>query len=225
VVSRTIGAMSLSKIWWSSAGQKVIAGVTGVALATWLFVHAAGNLTLFGGAEVIDRYAASLKAFGPILWAARLLLLFAFVAHVSAVTRLAKRARLARGASIGPTVRRSSTLAARSMRIGGGLLLVFIVFHLGHLTFGALHPDFRPEEPSHNLLRGLASTPVAAIYVGAALLVALHLVHGLRSALFALGRAAPKKTDRRALVLTSLAVVLALAFASVPASIWLGAIQ
>ena len=48
-----------------------------------------------------------------------------------------------------------STLASRTIRWGGALLLVFIIFHILHFTTGTVHPDFVELDPYHNVDHGV----------------------------------------------------------------------
>src|SRR6185369_13018042 len=82
---------------------------------------------------------------------------------------------------------RLASLAARAMRPGGVLLLAFVVYHLLHLTFGALHPTFRAGHVYANVATGLRPPTVAAVYIAAAALLGLHLFHGLWAAVRSLG--------------------------------------
>ena len=68
------------------------------------------------------------------------------------------------------------------MRVGGVLLIVFVAYHVLHLTFGVLHPHFLPGRVYDNVVAGLQPTGVAAVYVAAAALLGLHLFHGLWAA-------------------------------------------
>src|SRR6476620_11631669 len=65
------------------------------------------------------------------------------------------------------------------MRVGGGVLLLFIVLHLLHMTTGDLHPAFQAADVYGNLVRGLGSPWVVAGYELAAGALALHLRHGV----------------------------------------------
>ena len=48
-----------------------------------------------------------------------------------------------------------STLASRTMRIGGFFLLFFIVYHIGHFTTGTWHPAFSHTGVYGNVIRFL----------------------------------------------------------------------
>lgn len=209
--------------WWgSTVGRKALVAVSGLLLWAWVIAHVAGNLTLFSGPAAADGYAAALRKTPAVLWAVRAGLAAAAVVHVAGVVSLARAGRAARSRHHTRAARPVAALAARSMRVGGALLLAFVVYHLLHLTFGLFHPGFRPGSVYDNVVRGLGSVRVAAIYVAAVGLLGLHLFHGLWAAVRSLG-VWPEDAARRgrpAVALLSTAV--ALGFASVPLAVLAG---
>jgi succinate dehydrogenase / fumarate reductase cytochrome b subunit len=213
----------LVELWRSTVGRKALAAVSGLLLSAWVVLHAGGNLTLFRGAAVSDGYAATLRDVPAALWAVRLGLVAAAVVHVAAVTSLARVGRSARPRHVARTAPRTSTLAARSMRVGGVLLLTFVVYHVLHLTLGLAHPGFQPGRVYDNVVVGLRPAGVAAVYVGAAALLGLHLFHGLWATGVSLGlRLDAGATRRRPLVAALSAAAIALGFASVPLGVLVG---
>ena len=83
-----------------------------------------------------------------------------------------------------------TTFSARVMRWGGVLLVVFIIFHLLHLTAGAVgfHAgQFRHLAVYQNVTQAFTVWPVALFYVVAMGALCLHLDHGIWSMLQTLG--------------------------------------
>jgi succinate dehydrogenase / fumarate reductase cytochrome b subunit len=115
-----------------------------------------------------------------------------------------------------------AALAARSMRLGGALLLAFVVYHLLHLTLGLAHPDFHPGRVFANVVVGLRPAGVAAVYVLAAALLGLHLFHGLWAAARSLGVSPDAVSWRRRPAVAALSAAIALGFASVPVAVVAG---
>ena len=212
----------LRSLWKSTVGRKALVAVSGLSLGLWVVLHVLGNLTLFAGAEAADGYAAALRRAPAWLWAARAGLAAAAVVHVAGVLSLTRAGRAARPRHEMPPARRGSTLAARSMRVGGALLLAFVVYHLLHLTLGVAHPGFRPGHVHDNVVRGLAPPWVAAIYVGAAALLGLHLFHGLWSSARSLGLRPEAAAARRRPAVAAISTAVALGFAAVPVAILAG---
>ena len=66
----------------TSIGKKLMMAATGLSFIGFLVVHLAGNLTLYGGADAFNSYAAHLHALGPLLAVAEFVLLGLFVTHV-----------------------------------------------------------------------------------------------------------------------------------------------
>src|SRR3954469_19687494 len=117
----------------STIGKKIIMAVTGLIGIGFVIVHMAGNLQVFVGAEKINAYGALLH--GPLAeltWLLRIVLIVAVVLHVLMAWQLTQRAAAARAAGHHVRQPQVSTLASRTMRWGGVLLLLFIVLHILH---------------------------------------------------------------------------------------------
>jgi len=208
--------------WRSTVARKALVAVSGLALWSWVVLHVAGNLTLFSGPAVADGYAAALRRAPGWLWAARMGLAAAMVVHVAGVVSLARAGRAARPRHEPRLPQGTSALAARGMRIGGALLLAFVVYHLLHLTVGVLHPHFEPGRVYDNVVVGLRPARIAAIYVGAAALLGLHLLHGLWAAARSLGLRPDAAARRKRPAVAVLSAAVAAGFASVPLAVLAG---
>lgn len=198
--------------WQSSVGKKAVMAVTGLILVLYLITHVLANLLVFQGPDQINAYSAFLHGTGSALWAARVVLLAAAVLHIVAAVQLTARKRAARPVPYaGGRESQVSTLAARTIRWGGGLILVFLIYHILHFTTGSVHADFVAGDPYHNVASGFRHPLVALFYVLAMVAVGLHLYHGLWSSGRSLGMSppSPKPLHRR------LALVLA-------GFVWLG---
>src|SRR5919112_691494 len=202
----------LRLLWDSSVGKKVIIAVTGLIWVAYLITHMLANLLVFQGPAKINAYSAFLHGTGGALWGARLVLIAALVFHVIAAAQLAERRAEARpsryAAGREPQV---STWAARSIRWGGALILLFLVYHILHFTIGTAHPNFVEGNPYHNVAAGFRSLPVVVVYSLAMAVVGLHLYHGVWSSGRSLGVSPPSHRPLR----RTIALVLALL-------VWLG---
>jgi len=199
--------------------------LTGVILVAYLLTHVAANLLVFQGPDQINRYAAILHGTGAALWGARLVLLTAAVLHVVAAAQLTLRRQAARPVGYAAGRRpQVSTLASRTIRWGGGLLLVFLVYHILHFTTGTAHPEFIELNPYHNVATGFANPLVGLFYLVAMAALGLHLYHGIWSSGRSLGvsPASPRPLQRR--VALVLAVVVWLGFTAIVVAAWLGRI-
>ena len=175
--------------WRSTLGKKVVMGVTGLIMIGFVILHMAGNLQVFIGAEKLNAYGAMLH--GPlheVTLILRVVLLASLVLHVVAAVQLTLLDRAARPVGYAKKVAQAATPASMTLRIGGVILLVFIVLHLLHFTTGQLHPDFIEGDVYHNLITGLSQPVIAILYIVAMAAVGLHLYHGAWSSLRSLGR-------------------------------------
>jgi succinate dehydrogenase / fumarate reductase cytochrome b subunit len=233
--------MSLMSALRSTMGRKALMAVSGVMLIGFVVSHMLGNLKLYQGAAKIDGYASWLRQVGTpaipesgVLWIMRLALLGAVVVHIVAawqVTLVNRRAR-----PVGYTRRRnvSSDYAARTMRWGGVIILLFIVYHLLHLTWGTVHPDFQEHQVTadgdvyfvyHNVVAGFKIWWVSAFYALAQICLGLHLYHGVWSMLQTLGLSSKRSARLQRRVALGLALAVTLVNLSFPISVLAGRIR
>jgi succinate dehydrogenase / fumarate reductase cytochrome b subunit len=225
--------------------------VSGIVLVLFLVVHMIGNLKAFVGAESFDHYAHWLRGIGtPLLpesgylWIQRTVLTAALAAHVWAATTLTLRARAARPvryahrAGLRSRLRGSQTrltpragsfprqggYAARTMRWGGVIILLFAVYHVLDLTTGHLNPVGDRAHPYGNVVADFAPERwyVTLFYTLAVLAVGFHLRHGVFSALRTLGQRTAAGERRARLVALVAAVGLCAGYLSVPFAVLLG---
>ena len=216
----------LAVFWQSSLGKKAVMAVTGLILVAYLITHVLANLLVFSGPERINRYAQLLHSSGAALWGARLILLAALILHIIAATQLAIRSRAARPEPYaGGRDPQVSTFAARTIRWGGALILLFLIYHILHFTTGAAHPDFVELNPHHNVSTGFRNPLVAAVYLLAMLAVGLHLYHGVWSSGRSLGLSQPSPRPLHRRVALVLAVFVWLGFTAIVIAGSLGLIR
>lgn len=208
----------------STVGRKVIMAVTGFILFGFVLGHLAGNLLLYKGPEAIRDYALFLRSFlhGAGLWIARAGLLVSAVLHVWAATSLTLQSRAARPVAYRKWEARDSTYASRTMRWSGVIVLVFIVYHLMHFTFGTAHPDFRELQPYHNVVAGFKVVPVSLFYIFAMVLLGLHLDHGFWSMLRTLGLGHPRYARYARLAAAGFAIIIVVGNVSFPIAVLMG---
>jgi succinate dehydrogenase / fumarate reductase cytochrome b subunit len=210
----------------SNVGKKVVMAVTGLILVAFLLGHVAGNLLVFGGAGPLNAYARFLKTTPEILWPTRIVLLASVVLHVWSALGLTQAAYRARPIAYGRKEPQSATLASQTMRVGGVVLLLFIVFHLLHFTTGTIQPvEFSETDVYRNVVGGFAIPWVAIVYIVSMVALGLHLFHGAWAAFRTLGVAQPSPSPLKRNVATLVAVAVWLGFTSIPLAVLTGLIR
>jgi succinate dehydrogenase / fumarate reductase cytochrome b subunit len=192
----------------SPVGKKVITGITGLGLTVFVLMHMVGNLAYFSpDPNAYNKYGHFLNSLGLLFYAIELGLLAFFVFHIYLGVQIYFRKRAARPVdylvyhSAGAPSRQS--LASRSMIVTGLILLAFLVLHLLSFKYGPGVADgyvvtLENGEQIRDLKRLMEekfSHPLYAFgYPAVMLLLALHLRHGIWSALQSLGAMRPQLT-------------------------------
>ena len=222
----------LMAFWHTMIGKKVVMAVTGIVLIGFVIAHMLGNLKIFSSPDEINAYSRFLRevgspelAYGQLLWVVRIVLLTCVVLHIIAAVQLSRMSLAAR--PVGYNVKRNieTTFAARMMRWGGVLLVAFIIFHLFHLTAGAV--GFRAGQFRHlavyqNVVAAFAVWPITLFYVVAMGALCLHLYHGIWSMLQTLGWNTAQNETMLKTASRVVAIVVFLGFSSVPVSVLAG---
>jgi len=212
-------------------GKKAVMAVTGLLLVLFLFAHMVGNLKIFFGESSFDQYAQWLREIGaPLLpesgylWIQRVVLLAAVVGHMWAAASLARRAHAARPVRYAHRLKTQGSYAARTMRWGGVIILLFVIYHLLDLTTGHLNPVGDPSHPYGNVIADFAPERwyVTLFYTLAVLAVGFHLRHGIYSALRTLGQQTQRGERRARAIALVVAAVLCVGYLSVPFAVLTG---
>jgi succinate dehydrogenase / fumarate reductase cytochrome b subunit len=222
---------SVFSLWGTTIGKKAVMAVTGLIMVAFLLLHMLGNQKIFFGAVDFDHYAAWLRTIGePVLhntwylWIQRVVLLAALVLHVTAAAQLSRRDLRARPVRYAHGQRPRATFATRTMRYGGVLLALFIVWHLLDLTVGVVNPDFDPNSPYHNVVQDFQVWWINLIYIVAVVVLGIHINHGFWSASQTLGVNRGRDHAIR-IIGSTLAVVITLGFVLVPVGVMSGLVR
>lgn len=226
--------MSLIKFYRSTIGKKIIMGVTGLIGIGFLIVHMAGNLQAFIGQSKLNDYGAALH--GPLnelTWLVRIVLIVAVVLHVTMAYQLTQMSRAARPIGYQKKEPQVATLASRTMKWGGVLLLVFIVFHILHFTTETIDPGgWRGMTDNHgnrdvygNLIASFHVWWVSAFYIVAMIFLGLHLYHGAWSSVRTLGYAKPSGHPLHRKIALAVAVIVWAGFTLIPVGVIVGLIR
>src|SRR4051812_28627876 len=242
----------VGSLFRSSIGRKILMAATGVILIGFVIGHLVGNLQVFQDPDHINGYAHFLRSLGPTLWIARIVLLVSAVLHIWAATVLTLENAKARGSepyAVKHTIR--ATLASRTMRLTGYVVLAFVIYHLAHFTWGVAQKDtFKGNLPAYRMqedyrvagfvtvkqgtevedvhsmvIRGFQQPLVSLFYIVAVGLLSVHLLHGVDSMFQTFGLRSHKwGRGLRAFALLFCAAYF-LFNLTIPASVLLGRLQ
>ncbi len=185
--------------------------LTGIGLLLYVLVHMIGNLKIFLGANEagvyeIDLYGEALRDLGgdlvprtSILWLFRIGLIALFGIHIYAAAELTVRNRKARGKGRYEHKRNYEAVnyANRTMRQGGIIIALFLLYHLADLTWGFANPSFERGAVYDNIVASLSRPAIALLYLVAQFALVLHMYHGTWSLFQSLGSVNPNYKDMR----------------------------
>jgi succinate dehydrogenase / fumarate reductase cytochrome b subunit len=219
-------------LWNSVIGKKVVMAVTGAVLILFVIAHMVGNLKIFSGPEEINAYSRFLRevgwpelGYGQLLWIVRSVLFVCVILHIVAATQLTLLNRRARPVDYETRKNVETSWGALTMRWGGVLLAIFIVFHLFHFTGGMV--GFQPGQFEHlmvyqNVVAGFQVIPISLFYIIAMGALCLHLDHGIWSMLQTLGWVNLDNTKGLRTLSRIVALIIFAGFISVPISVLAG---
>jgi succinate dehydrogenase / fumarate reductase cytochrome b subunit len=212
-------------------GKKAVMAVTGLVLFAYVLGHMIGNLQIFApDPNQINHYAAFLHSTANIalLWIIRTVLLAAVVLHIVAAVQLAKTKSDARPVGYIKKKNVPSSYAARTMMWSGPIIAAFVIFHVLHLTVGAVMPlrEVGVNQPDvrYNVVSGFQNPLVTGFYILAVVLLCVHLYHGLWSMLQSLGWISPRYDEKVKKAAAATAILICLGFVSVPLAVLAGVV-
>jgi succinate dehydrogenase / fumarate reductase, cytochrome b subunit len=171
--------------------MKLLIGVTGFALFIYLLVHIAGNLMVFFGPQIFNKYAYTLEG-NPLIPIIEIGLLLIFLVHIYKTIRMflanqaARPVRYAKKKMAGPPSRKS--FASSTMIVSGLWLLVFVVIHVRAFRYGTEYPWAPGGRDLYRLeMENFANPFTVGFYVLSMFVVGSHLWHGISSSVQSLG--------------------------------------
>ncbi|MEO8130134.1 MAG: succinate dehydrogenase cytochrome b subunit [Bryobacteraceae bacterium] len=214
-----------TRFYQTTIGKKVVMAGTGVILFGFVVSHLLGNLQFYLGSETMDHYAVALRTMPALLWVARGGLLLAAILHITASVQLTALKNAARPVGYVKKTAVQATWASRTMMWSGPIVLAFLIFHLLHLTWGTVHPNFEELHPYENMVNGFRVIPVAIFYVIAVSFLGLHLYHGVWSMFQSVGVNHPRYTPLLKKFSAYASILLVLGFISIPIAVATGVIS
>lgn len=235
---------SISKAFSYSIGRKLIMGLTGLFLISFLPVHLAGNLLLFKGATAFNEYS-EFMGHNPIIRTMEIVLFAGFLFHIVDGLWLAlknRKARPVRYAVNGGA--KNAPLFSRIMPHTGIIVLVFLILHLVSFFVRARFGVDVPYEgidptlydnawnaanaesiglhagdsfsPYHKTVAVFSVAWYSIFYVVAMAVIGFHLLHGFQSAFQTLGIRHKKYTPLIKALGIGYAILIPAAFAAIP---------
>ena len=205
----------------ASISAKILMALSGLFLMSFLVVHLIGNLQIFEGAEVFNAYPETLHQYPTLLWSARILLITAFVLHIFTAVYLSAKNKAARPIPYENKKSIAASMASRTMLLGGLVILGFLLFHLAHLTWRWVFPEYADLDLYSLTILSFQNIFVTGFYVLAQIFLCMHLSHGFSSAAQTLSLTRWHANYFR-IFGRVFALILCLSYVSIPVSIWLG---
>ena len=204
---------SRSHVFSTSVGTKIVIGITGIALFLYLLIHIAGNLLVFFGPAVFNKYAYTLEG-NPLLPIVEIGLLVVFLIHIYKTVRMFlgnQRTRPVGYAQKKYAGRPSrKTVASSTMILSGLWLFAFLIVHVKAFRYGVEHEWPAGGRDLYRLeMENFTNPLMVGFYVISMLVVGSHLWHGVSSAFQSLGADEPRWTPRVRAAGKLLAVLIA----------------
>jgi len=227
----------IRRTWHSSLGKKYIMAITGFVLCGFVVGHLLGNLQIFLGREMLNRYGHFLQSTPELIWPVRFVLVALAVLHITAAVALSSENRAARPVGYAQYEVVAASYASRTMLMSGLIVFVFIIYHLLHFTIQIPGINFTGQdfsrlldaEKRHDIYQmmvlGFKQPLVSLFYVIGIGLLCLHLSHGVSSMFQSMGW--KNKTYGRFLdkvAITAAALIFA-GYVSIPAAVLFGAVK
>jgi succinate dehydrogenase / fumarate reductase, cytochrome b subunit len=209
----------------STLGKKLIMGVTGLFLVSFLLVHCGINACIFvndGG--VTFNAAADFMSNNFFIRTAEIGLFIGLLAHIVDGLLLWAQNKKSRPVAYAQVSSTNSTWYSRSMGLLGTILLLFLVLHLKHFWVVSRFTDHIEQgETLFAEMKEVFESPIIVlIYVLGCLSLAYHLLHGFQSAFQTLGFNHPKYAGFIKAVGAGFAIIVPLVFAAMPVAMHFG---
>ncbi len=187
LATRTDRRPSMARTMWdSSVGKKTVMAVSGVIMLLYLVAHVIGNLKIFFGAEEFNHYGHWLRTVGEPFMPLSGRSGSSGSSSSSPWSPTRPPPTSSAGATSGPGPTRyvhkkpRASYATRTMRWGGVILGLFIVWHVLDLTTGTVHPGgFQEGHPYQNVVDTFSTWYGNVVYIAAMLALGLHIRHRL----------------------------------------------
>jgi succinate dehydrogenase / fumarate reductase cytochrome b subunit len=179
-----------------------------------------GNLQIFfpDPTKALGDYAHFLESLGHggVKVGTEVVLLGSVGLHIVSAFRLVQLQGAARPQGYAVKKNLASTYASRTMRWSGPIILLFIVYHLLHLTGGMVGGGYEHGQVYKSVYEGFRIPLIAGFYILAQLALGPHLAHGAYSLLRSLGLESVEKAALAKKAAVAFAVVVTVGNCSIP---------
>jgi len=218
-------------------GKKMLMGLTGLFLITFLVVHCGINALIFfnDGGELFNK-GAEFMGTNILIRTMEIVLFLGIIAHIVDALMLTlanNKTRTVKYAYQKPNA--NSKWYSRWMGLLGTLILMFLIIHLKHfwvesrLTDHIAHSELDKlpgQETLFTEMKEIFENPLIVIlYVAAMVSLAYHLMHGFQSAFQTMGWNHPKYTPAIKKAGFWFSIIIPLVFALMPIAMHLGIIK
>ncbi len=223
--------MKWSEFFTSSIGKKFIMSLTGISLIAFLVVHVGINATIWAndGGDMFNK-ASHFMGTTVVIRILEVGLFVGLILHIiqGLVLEIQNRSRRKTGYAVS-LGNRGSKWYSRSMGLLGTLLLFFLIMHLSHFWVPSRFSDLPTvdidgKEVANQyaeIVRVFQNPLVDVLYVLGCTSLLYHLLHGFQSAFRTLGVPNGKYMVLIKRVGFAFSVIVCVAFAMMPVSVYL----
>lgn len=215
----------------SSLGKKLIMGLTGLFLISFLVVHATLNSFIFAldGGQLFNE-GALFMATNPIIRIMEIVLFIGLILHMVQALILTQQNNKARPVKyVVDGGAANSKWYARSMGVLGSLLLMFLVVHLSHFWVDTKSAQFNGTIAEHNtyleIIEVFHNPLNVIVYLLGVISLGYHLAHGFQSAFQTMGWNHPKYTPCIKSTGLWFSIIITVVFASMPLAVFFNCVK
>ncbi len=223
----------LTDAFHSSIGRKLVMGITGLFLISFLVVHVSTNALIFANDKGLKfNTAADFLANNIIIRIMEVVLISGFIVHIYQAAMLSIRNNKSRPVKYAVSnAQTNSKWYSRSMGLLGTIVLIFLIVHLGNFWVKSRFTNILVDDSNnHKNLYTIMhlvfqQSWIVVLYVIAMFSLGYHLLHGFSSAFQTLGINHKTYTPIIRVIGVVFSIVVPLVFAAMPVAIYLGLIN
>jgi succinate dehydrogenase / fumarate reductase cytochrome b subunit len=227
--------MATSSFFTSSIGRKIIVGLTGLFLISFLVVHLCCNLLILvdlvnpNDNGAMFNMAAHFMSHNWVIRVVEIGLLVGLLLHIAMTLKLTIENKAKRPVAYAVSGgNANSTWYSRSMAVLGSLLLIFLALHFYQFWWPTKEAMYvtHAEENSFEMVINTLTCPVnLALYLIGFVALGYHLLHGFPSAFQSLGLTHKKYTPIIKAIGTVFSIAVPAGFALIALAVYFGLVQ